>query len=181
MQFLHENFLILLRIWYFMSDEYFGFEEMGIDEETQAQILTNDEQRDMVNQLQQRTPQVASVQIRNRMDEGSVFTDDERSHPFFMLRGIMRSLEHLITQSRIPANAQDTDWVQTELNSLKEMRMIMRDLLPVYEKYQTQLDENEEDWINNLVDFTFNWIINKFDEETAKEYLKAVESLNNQD
>lgn len=164
-----------------MSEEYFGYDEMGIDEDVQAEILSNDEQQQLLRNLESQTPQVASAQIRNRMDAGTVFSDEERSHPFFMLRGIMRSLEHLITQARIPANAQDTDWINTELNSLKEMRMIMRDLLPVYEKYQTQLDQTEENWVNNIVDFTFNWIINKFDEETAKEYISAVEELNAQD
>lgn len=164
-----------------MSEEYFGYDEMGIDEDVQAEILSNDEQQQLLRNLESQTPQVASAQIRNRMDEGTVFSDEERSHPFFMLRGIMRSLEHLITQARIPANAQDTDWINTELNSLKEMRMIMRDLLPVYEKYQTQLDQTEENWVNNIVDFTFNWIINNFDEETAKEYISAVEELNAQD
>lgn len=164
-----------------MSEEYFGYDEMGIDEDVQAEILSNDEQQQLLRNLESQTPQVASAQIRNRMDEGTVFSDEERSHPFFMLRGIMRSLEHLITQARIPANAQDTDWINTELNSLKEMRMIMRDLLPVYEKYQTQLDQTEENWVNNIVDFTFNWIINKFDEETAKEYISAVEELNAQE
>ena len=164
-----------------MSEEYFGYDEMGIDEDVQAEILSNDEQQQLLRNLESQTPQVASAQIRNRMDAGTVFSDEERSHPFFMLRGIMRSLEHLITQARIPANAQDTDWINTELNSLKEMRMIMRDLLPVYEKYQNQLDQTEENWVNNIVDFTFNWIINKFDEETAKEYISAVEELNAQE
>jgi len=160
-----------------MSDEYFGYDEMGIDEDVQAEILTEEEQGDLLRDLQQQTPQVASVQIRNRVDAGTVFTEEERQHPFFMLRGIMRSLEHLITQARIPANAQDNDWIATELNSLKEMRMIMRDLLPVYEKYQSELVKSEENWTNNLVDFTFNWIVTKFGAEVAKEYLESIEEL----
>jgi len=57
------------------------------------------------------------------------------------------------------------------------MRMIMRDLLPVYEKYQSELVKSEENWTNNLVDFTFNWIVTKFGAEVAKEYLESIEEL----
>lgn len=164
------------------STEYFGYDEMGLDEETQAEILSPEEQQALVNEIANNVPNQPDRPPQNRVGMNSdVFTENERQHPFLMLQGIMRSLEALVTQARIPANAQDSDWVETELKSLKEMRMIMKDLMPVYEKYQTQLSLHEENWINNLVDFTFNWIYHQLGEEIAKQYMDAISELNEQE
>lgn len=158
------------------------------DKKVREAVLTQNEMEESLSQIEETIEEdVLEIETQQDLLRNSSLIASNRNnqlvtigenHPLQNFGEIIRELEDVIEEAR-NANqvAPDAEWLRVTTNALKEIRMNVQQVLPQWNEYQNQQREVSENWLNSLMVFNTNFIVENYGEEDLERYLASWEEF----
>lgn len=118
----------------------------------------------------------ANVEIRPRVVDDIIINEDV--HPYKTLERLVPLLERIVRTSGTTAQElQDARWGAIEVQAIKEVRMTLKEVIPLYDRMKQELDQEEEEWVDEILDFNVSYIAVTFGENEMSNYMEAFDKF----
>lgn len=98
-----------------------------------------------------------------------------KDHPFKAMQTIVELLTNIVVKSNEAFNSSSSEWAKMEVQALREIKSILKDLMPTYEEQTAKFEKREVKWADKQIDFNMNYIATEFGREHITPYVKALE------
>jgi len=112
--------------------------------------------------------------VATGFDFGGNLDDIETLHPFEAMKTIMGTLRAIKRTADIYSDQKNADWGRISLSAVKEIRLAMRDILPVWEEMENRFNQKKEGWIDKLIDFNCEYLVSNYGQHAMVDYMNEL-------
>ncbi len=158
---------------------------MGLDEDRKP--LTKEEALAFIENIE-------TDILDDDLDETDVATDEEETdiatninfgnldninnlHPYEASKLIISTLHSIKKSADNYANLKNADWGRFSLAAVKEVRLALRDIMPVYEEMESRFNQKKEEWIDKLIDFNCEYVVANYGEHAMVDYMMELDKF----